>query len=232
LDGGLRRLFQALLHYARSAKEHSFRVNYLERFSKALHIKNVRQNFSATASEKTLPETEAENNPDVARDQTERSLVERIQKNPSDRSAYEALGKLYLERKKFADAEEVFEYLTRNYDTEDGYFSRLGTVYFNLKKFDQAAAAYSRAIELRGDLPNRYVNLSLCFEALGDYVKAIEAVRKAIRISSDNTAYLSLLADFLIRSGQNTEASETLERILELEPANGSARERLMSLKF
>lgn len=232
LIGGLKRLLGVLLHYARAAKEHSSRVNYLERFSKVLRLNNVRPRSGIRAAEAALREAETENGPEAFRDQTEKSLVERIQKNPSDRSAYEDLGKLYLERKKFTDAEEVYEYLTRNYDAEDGYFSRLGTVYFNLKKFDQAATAYSRAIELRGDLPNRHVNLSLCFEALGDYAKAVEAVRKAIRISSDNAAYLSLLADLLIRSGKEREASETLEKILELEPANESARERLMSLKF
>lgn len=239
LRGGLskliafgKRLVGILAYYAKAAKEHSVKVNYLERFSKALHLDVVRAQRRLQPTARPAAAVSAEAEGKNTSDHTEQQLIERIQKNPADRNAYEDLGKLYLDRKKYRDAEEVYEYLTRNYETEDGYFSRLGTAYFNLKKFENAITAYGRAIELRSDVPNRYVNLSLCFEAMGDYVQAAETARKAVRLAPDNVTYLSLLADFLIRSGQNHDASETLERLLELEPANESARKRLMDLKF
>jgi tetratricopeptide (TPR) repeat protein len=227
----VKKLAGIVVYYAKAAKEHSVKVNYLERFSKALHLDTVKMRVRPRSVNKPAVAPD-EKEAIESIDRTEQRLIEKIQKNPADRAAYEELGKLYLEQKNYQDAEEVYEYLTRNYETEDGYFSRLGTVYFNLKKYENAIAAYNRAIELRSDMPNRYINLSLCYEAIEDYAQAAEAARKAVKLDQENITYLALLADLLLRSGQKSDAIETLERLLELDPVNESARQRLMELKF
>lgn len=227
-----KKIVTLFLAYAKAAKEHSGKVNYLERFSKALRLDPVRPRFKAKQTAGGALDANVLTPDTASLDQSEKILIEIIQKNPSDKSAYENLGKLYLDRNKYTDAEEVYEYLTRNYPQEDAYFSKLGTVYFNLKKFDQAANAYNSAIALRGDLPNRYINLGLSHEAMGDFAAAAQAVRKALEKSPDNLSYLALLSEFLIKAGQTAGAQEILERILELEPTNAQARQRLMGLKF
>ena len=82
------------------------------------------------------------------------------------------------------------------------------------------------------DAAHRLINLSLCFESKGEADKAIEVVERALAISPDNPRYMLLLADFLIKTEKKSVAKDVLEKILELEPTNSLAREKLMQLKF
>ena len=72
----------------------------------------------------------------------EELYLEAIKKNPTDRQAYEALGRLYLQNKEFADAAETFEYLTRLDPSKDTYFSNLGLSYYSLNEFQKAPTSY------------------------------------------------------------------------------------------
>ncbi|MBI4053906.1 MAG: tetratricopeptide repeat protein [Candidatus Doudnabacteria bacterium] len=162
----------------------------------------------------------------------ETELLERIKKDPDDSGAYELLGDYYLDARKFADAREVFEYLSGRFPQNDSYFSRLGTALFDLRQYEGAIAAYRAAIHLRPELPNRHVNLSFCYEELGQLDQAIEAVRRALKISPDNVKFLHVLADYEIRSEKKEAAQSTLEHILELIPTDEAASSKLMRLKF
>ncbi|MDP2932773.1 MAG: tetratricopeptide repeat protein [bacterium] len=229
------RILKAALDSINASKDHTFKTNYIEKVSKALRLDAVRSPFrSRSLSQAQSGKGSAAQNVSEERrlEEAEKQLIAHIKLNPLDKDAYESLGKLYLERKKYKDASEVYEYLVKNHPGQDSYHSKLGTAYFNLGNYEQAAAMYRKAIELKPDLPNRFINLSLCLEALGKNEEALSAVERAVAIAPLEVHYLQALADLLIRAQNIEKAQETLEKILELEPTNHVAREKLMQLKF
>lgn len=158
--------------------------------------------------------------------------LEAIKKNPQDMKAFEALGRLYLQNKNYADAAEAYEYLTQLDRNRDIYWSNLGLSYYGLKQFPKAIAGYQKALELNNKVPTRWINLSLCFEALEDYTKAIKALTQALALDKLNVNYMMMLAEIYLQIPNNIRAEEVLEQILVIEPTNRLAREKLMRLKI
>ncbi len=155
-----------------------------------------------------------------------------IKRNPNDREAYEALGRLYLQNKNYADAVQTYEYLIKLDPTRDIYYSNLGLSHYSLKEFQKAREAYEKALSINNKVPTRWVNLALCFEALEDYTKAVKAISNSLELDKLNTHYLSLLADVYIKLENSVRAEEVLEQILAIEPMNKTAREKLMKLRI
>jgi tetratricopeptide (TPR) repeat protein len=168
------------------------------------------------------------NNPDLS---PEERYLETIKNNPSDRQAYEALARLYLQNKNFADAAETYEYLTKIEPTRDIYFSNLGLAYYSIQDYAKAAAAYEQAIIINAKIPTRWINLALCFEAMDQTNKAVKAIGQALEFDQSNINYLTLLADAYIKLENYIRAEEVLEQILSLEPTNRAVTEKLMRLK-
>lgn len=162
----------------------------------------------------------------------EELYLEAIKKNPTDRQAYEALGRLYLQNKNFTDAAETFEYLTKLDPSRDTYFSNLGLSYYSLKEFQKAATSYEKAVAINNKIPTRWVNLALSFQALEMPAKALKALTQACSLDKLNTSYMMLLADAYIELENLVRAEEVLEQILAIEPTNRAVREKLMKLKI
>lgn len=158
--------------------------------------------------------------------------LEAIKKNPNDKQAYEALGRLYLQNRNFADAVEIYEYLTKLDAGKDVYFSNLGLAHYSLNEFEKAAASYEKALNINTKIPTRWINLALCFRELEEYTKSVKAILSALQMDKLNVNYLTLLADMYIKLQNSIRAEEVLEQILSLEPTNKPAREKLMKLKI
>jgi len=227
------KISKLVIDYAKEAKDHTAKAHYLKRFSNTLRVESLKSQIRGRTRGAAAHLDQAADHVDNNDFQSaEKSLLIIIEKDPRNKAAYENLGKLYLEQKKYSDALEVYEHLTKENPADDTYFSKLGLVYFNLSNFDKAIESYNKSIELRPDASHRLINLSLCFESKGEVDKAIEVVERALAISPDNPKYMLLLADFLIQTEKKGVAKEVLEKILELEPTNSLAREKLMQLKF
>jgi len=225
--------YKCLASFVAEAKSHTNSSNYLERFSRALHFKSLKSQLRKPTGEVSEHLSEAADHIKNSNlESAEQSLLEIIKEDPGNKDAYEGLGKLYIDQKKFFDALEVYLYLTKKHPDIDKFFSRLGLIYFNLGKYDESIKAYQQSIDLKPDSPNRLINLSLCYEAKKQTEKAVEAVEKALILSPDNPKYMLLLSDFLVTSGKKELAKKLLEKVLELEPTNDSARDKLRQLKF
>jgi tetratricopeptide (TPR) repeat protein len=158
--------------------------------------------------------------------------LEAIKKNPHDREAYEALGRLYLQNRNYSDAVQTYEYLLKLDPTRDIYYSNLGLSHYSLREYQKAKEAYEKALSINNKIPTRWINLGLCFEALEDYTKAVKAFSSALQLDKLNVNYLTLLAEAYTKLENYVRAEEVLEQILSLEPANKLAREKLMKLKI
>ncbi len=162
----------------------------------------------------------------------EDQYLEAIKRNPNDKEAYAALGRLYLQNKNYSDAVQIYEYLIKLDPTKDIYYSNLGLSHYSLKEYEKAKASYEKALSINNKIPTRWINLALCFEALDDYTKAVKAINQALELDKSNTHYMTLLADAYVKLENNVRAEEVLEQILSYEPTNKSAREKLMRLRI
>ncbi|MBI2356279.1 MAG: tetratricopeptide repeat protein [Candidatus Doudnabacteria bacterium] len=161
----------------------------------------------------------------------ETMYLEAIKKDPQNMEAYENLGRLYLQEKNYIEAAEIFEYLTRFDPGKDTYFSNLALSLYSLQQYPQAAAAYEKALSLNNKIPARWVNLGLSFMAQGEYGKAIKAITNALGLDKRNLNYMMLLADLYLKAHNQIRAEQVLSQVLELEPTNRLAREKLMRLR-
>lgn len=162
----------------------------------------------------------------------ERKFIKAIEKDPKSEAAYQGLGRLYLSQKKFEEAVETYKFLLKHYPPSDVYYGNLGLAYHNQKLYDQAVEAYEQAIELDPNDAKRYINLGLTLEAKKHLEEAILNYRKALDLEKDNTHFMLVLTDALIKKGEKEEAELMLEQILQMDPTNHAAREKLMQLKF
>lgn len=164
--------------------------------------------------------------------EAERTFIKAIEKDPRSEAAYNGLGKLYLSQNKFDEAIETYKFLVKHHPENDGYYAGLGQAYHGQKLYDQAMEAYERAIELAPENARRYVNLGLTLEARKHLEEAILNYRKALDLEKTDTQIMMILADALVKKGDREEAELFLEQILQAEPTNHLAREKLMQLKF
>lgn len=100
-------------------------------------------------------------------------------------------------------------------------FGLLAVVYEQTRDFSSAERCYLQAMDLDPNSPVRLVNYALFLEQhKGDYDKAEEYYRKAIRIKPDFTSALFNLGDLLETKDDPAGAEKIYQRLLEVDPNN------------
>lgn len=125
--------------------------------------------------------------------QDEEYYLERIKEDPKNLDNYKGLGNFYVDNKSYTEARDVYVYLVKHLPGDAAMYAKLAYAHFQLKEFPLAIENYERSLTLDSTQPNRYYNLALSHEAVGDYEKSKEAVTKALTIEPNNTKYKDTL---------------------------------------
>ena len=112
-----------------------------------------------------------------------------IKLEPKNLSHYDALGKFYLEQKKLDDAKDIYLYLANHQPANADFQAKLAYSYYQVKEFAKAAEAYQKSLDLDSTQPNRYYNLGLSLEALGQHDEARKNMAKALELEPENPKY-------------------------------------------
>ncbi len=123
----------------------------------------------------------------------EQTYIQVIRKNPHEYLAYEGLLQLYTQQEKHDDAAEILKFLTANNPDNDMYWAQLGHTSLLLRRFQDAADAYSRAVELNDLVAPRFVNLGLAQQALGNLEEARKNIQRGVDLDPSNEQYLEIL---------------------------------------
>ena len=108
-------------------------------------------------------------------------LEQFLQINPNSVPELMALGKIYLVRNDILKIIAVFNrVLQLEPDNADAYYN-LGILYYNSKDFDTAEKFFMRALSINNHA-NTHLYLAYLYEARGEYEKAIDYLRKRIRL--------------------------------------------------
>jgi tetratricopeptide (TPR) repeat protein len=114
-----------------------------------------------------------------------------------------------LDKRQFADAANVFDYLVKHDPLNSNYFARLGFCKLNLQQYHPAIRAYEKAIQLDPSHPNRYYNIAIAYRAERQWKPAAQALKKAIELEPTNRKY----ADSLFEVEAKVSTSIPLENI-------------------
>ena len=169
------------------------------------------------------------------RDQeAESALRESIRRRGADWRPDSELGTFYIRRGRFSDAIASYE-AARDLTSDNTIVWRnLGAAYFQVDRYDDAAAAFQRSLEIAPSAAT-YTNLGTLRFFQGRYHDAVPAFEKAVELGANRSLYWGNLADaYRWAPGRRSESSEAYRRAIVLvrdevakQPANMDLKARL-----
>lgn len=100
------------------------------------------------------------------------------------------LVKQLLDNRKFFEARKMLENMGSSMEHSSLFWARLGYAQYHLAGYAEAVKSYEKSIALDSTQPNRYYNLSLAYEGLGNTVKALSNLDMALKLDPGNAKYL------------------------------------------
>lgn len=137
---------------------------------------------------------------------------------PQDVDARHLLGVARRQQGRAVDAVELIEGALARAEHHAEAWSNLGNALVDLSRFEEAAAAFTRAGELRPGNVGAWYGLGLARARLGEVDGAVAAYRRALSIDPDHVASRHNLANLLIELGKDAEAAAELRRVLSSAP--------------
>lgn len=145
------------------------------------------------------------------------------QDNSADLQQLFEQGEQALSEHRYADAEQSYNKLRQLSPGTAEVYGRLGLVYFQEGKFEQAVPVLREALKLKPSLPNTDILLAMCLSELGQYEKALPALQKGFHSTDPALKRMSGLQLLRAYTGlqQDSNAVETaleLNRIFPKDP--------------
>jgi tetratricopeptide (TPR) repeat protein len=114
-------------------------------------------------------------------------------------------------------------FLERHSEVWNGWFL-LGWALRKLKRWDDGAATFQKALELGGDNADTRNELAICLMEMQDYTGARKQLEIALRREPENVKLISNLGVLALRQGDDDEAAGFFRTVLEIEPDDPMAR--------
>jgi tetratricopeptide (TPR) repeat protein len=128
---------------------------------------------------------------------------------------------------KYAEAAEVWRYLTTQNPRDAAAFASLGVDLSRLAKYSEAAVAYRTALALDPSLPGIPLNLGLAEFKQGHFPAAIPLLKAARTQLASSAQARPLLAMSYYGAGRFADAIRDLEPLVRSDPENGELRQVL-----
>ena len=148
-------------------------------------------------------------------------VLERALKlRPADLDIGEALALALIRAQRFDEAEQIYRLLERS---GRAFPLERARIYMDMKRFEEALELFSR-LEPTAEVLDRS---AMCLMNLGRIDEAIEKEKEALSIKPDWTVAMINLAVMQAGLGELDEARLLLERVLEIDPDNATARQNI-----
>jgi tetratricopeptide (TPR) repeat protein/DNA-binding winged helix-turn-helix (wHTH) protein/TolB-like protein len=145
---------------------------------------------------------------------------------PDNAYGYDDVGAVYLAQGKWSEAIPEYQ---KAIGLEPHFiaYSNLGTAYFYLKRYDEAANMFERAVVMSpnqqvvlGNLADAYRWSGQSTKALATYDRAIALAYKELEVNPRNATAMQCLALYYAKKGQRTQALEFIRRARALDSNN------------
>lgn len=160
-------------------------------------------------------------------DAAAKAYVEAISISPDSAAAWDDLWNLYAAQKKFDEAEVVYLDLLKKQPRNAYVHLVLGSVYAYNVDFDEALAAFKKAIDLAKTTEIKaaaYYQVGITYKELDETEKAVEALQMALKVSpefEDPIAVLSGIAREKSEAGEFAAAAKVNEFLAEFKQTDG-----------
>jgi len=156
-----------------------------------------------------------------------KAMEKAVELDPDRPSAWFHLGRFVYSRAGLQDkalessqrAVHIIQKLLEEDESNFGNWNRLGLVYTSLARYDDAIAAYTKALEIAPD--RMYVswqNMGVALQSLERYDEAINAYKKAIELNPQYAIPWHSLGSLYRILRKYEEAIEAFKKALEIEP--------------
>lgn len=122
--------------------------------------------------------------------------------------------RLYGQEELETTAEKLEAYLVGNKNDVLGIF-QLGSVNFDMGKYDEAERVYRKALELQPDFYSAYLNLAAVYREQGEFEKAEECCRKVLERNAEHPGAFAALSRIELEGHNNKAALEYAEKAFE-----------------
>lgn len=130
------------------------------------------------------------------------------------------------------EAEQEVKALIEAYPRSADIRQALGDLYFDQKKYKEAAETYSKVLELTPLMDSSiwpvFFARAVCYEKLGEWDKAEKDLKQALVFAPNEPMLLNYLGYSWILKGHNLkEAQEILQKAVDIAPDEGAIRDSL-----
>ncbi len=159
----------------------------------------------------------SQNKPDLATGEYEIALKNASKREPKNTDIYKTLGAVYLQQKKFTEAESTYRLiLGLSPDDAQSHFY-LGSIYEELKNRPQAIAELKKSLQLNPDYHEALNYLGYLYVEENQNLDAAETmIRKALSLQPDSGAYVDSLGWLYFKQDKIQEAIKELEKAASL----------------
>jgi tetratricopeptide (TPR) repeat protein len=130
----------------------------------------------------------------------------------------EELGRLYLVRKQFREAQDIFHRLTLEHPGSAVYWNELGIALHSQLDLVSAMRCYEKAAKLDKHYPDPQNNIGTVYYARKKYPKAIRAYKRALAIKEDSAPFYLNLGYAYFGFKQYDESIASFRKALEIDP--------------
>ncbi|HMQ70207.1 MAG TPA: tetratricopeptide repeat protein [Ignavibacteria bacterium] len=152
--------------------------------------------------------------------------------NPEDQNYLEALANIYIAKKEFLSAIDVYEKIIR-LDTNYTYgLYSLARLYQEMKMPAKAIVIYEKITNKIGydfDVLNKMYDIYIGYK---DYPKAIETLESLQKLDPFNIMIKSILASLYLKNNEQDKARKVYEEIFVLNPDNKEVQTELVKIYF
>jgi tetratricopeptide (TPR) repeat protein len=130
----------------------------------------------------------------------------------------EDLGRLYLVRKQYREAEEVFHRLAQQNPKNAVYWNELGIAYHNQTELDSALKCYQKSLKINSAYADAQNNIGTVYYERKKYPKAIRAYKKAIAMRGEFAPFYLNLGYAYFGQKEYEDSITAFRKALQLDP--------------
>jgi tetratricopeptide (TPR) repeat protein len=132
--------------------------------------------------------------------------------------AHLALGLVYLDLRKFDEAQASLQKSTELNPTAPGGYLALGTLFNQEKKYDDAEKALKQGLDLKPDVPAGQYELAKTYWATGKWQEAEPHAQKAVALDPNMAPVHVVLGNIALRKQDPLGAIKEFQEYLRLDP--------------
>ncbi|MBE2219004.1 MAG: tetratricopeptide repeat protein [Ignavibacteria bacterium] len=155
-----------------------------------------------------------------------------ISKYPNNAIGYNNRGTLFLENRKYTEAENDFTSAIRVNANYAAAYNNLGLVYSAKANYDKAIEYFNKAIELNSRYAEAYMSLGLVYSNKNEIDKSIDYYKKAVDIDPNFAIAYNNLGKAYGTKGDNNSAISSFRKAVEIDPEYSTAHFNLGAAFF